>query len=274
MDGSPPSASDTDLLRPARQTRRLATLRAISALILREMVTGYGRSPGGYLWALLEPIGGTALLVAIFSLGFRSPPLGTNFAIFYASGLVPFMMYTSLNGKLAQALNFSKQLLVYPSVTFIDALLARFILEFITQLMVAYIVFSGILLLFDTQTAPYLPGILLAYAMVAALAFGVGVANAFLATMFPVWGRFWAILNRPMLIISGIIFIPESIPEPYRGYMLWNPLVHFVAQMRRSFYPYYDATYVSLPYVFGISFALTAFGLVFLLRYHRDLLNL
>ena len=36
--------------------RRFASFRAIGALILREMATSYGRSPGGYIWAILEPV--------------------------------------------------------------------------------------------------------------------------------------------------------------------------------------------------------------------------
>ena len=98
--------------RPIRH-RRFASLRAIVALMLREMATSYGRSPLGYLWALLEPVAGIALLTAIFSSGFRTPPMGNNFAIFYASGLVPFLMYVDLNGKVMASLNFSGSLLVY-----------------------------------------------------------------------------------------------------------------------------------------------------------------
>lgn len=268
-----PTPSEEQALRVVTGTRRFATARVIMALVMREMATSYGRSPGGYIWAILEPVAGVALLVAIFSLGFKNPPLGTNFAIFYATGLVPFLMYMSVSNKVAAALTFSRQLLIYPSVTFFDALIARFLLEFITQLLVSYLIVTAVLLIYDTQTFLYLPGIALSYAMLAVLAFGVGTMNAFLQTRFPIWARIWAVMNRPLLIVSGIIFIPENVPEPYRTYMLYNPIVHFIAQMRRSFYPYYEAAYTSVIYVFAVGLILTVFGLIFLLRYHRDLLN-
>ena len=41
--------------------RSFASLRCVIALMLREMATTYGRSPGGYLWVMLEPIAGIAL---------------------------------------------------------------------------------------------------------------------------------------------------------------------------------------------------------------------
>ena len=68
-------------------------VRTILALILREMSTTYGRSAGGYIWAVLEPAAGIALLAFAFSLALRAPSLGTNFALFYATGYLPFMLY-------------------------------------------------------------------------------------------------------------------------------------------------------------------------------------
>lgn len=255
------------------RTRRFATIRAVLALILREMTTTYGRSPGGYIWVILEPIGGIALLSIIFSLGFRHPSLGTNFAIFYATGVLPFLMFMTISNKLSKAISFSSSLLVYPGVTLADALIARFALNFLTQLLVACIVFSGVLLLFETRTAPDLPQIVLAFLMTGTLAFGVGMMNCFLMGLFPVWQQVWSILMRPMFIISCVIFLYDPIPEPYRGYLWYNPVVHIVGQMRHGFYPYYAAAYVNPPYVFAIGLILTVLGLIFLLRYSRDILN-
>ena len=70
---------------------RLRWLRVLFALVVREMSTRFGRSWGGYLWAIVEPVGGILLLTFIFSLALRKPPLGTNFALFYASGMVPVL---------------------------------------------------------------------------------------------------------------------------------------------------------------------------------------
>ena len=253
--------------------RRFATPRAVMALILREMATTYGRSPGGYLWAVLEPVAGIALLSLIFSNAFASPPLGINFAIFYATGMLPFLMFTDISNKMATALMFSKQLLAYPSVTFIDALAARFILNLLTQLMVGYLLFSGIMLSMETRVLPNYAVIVQAYMLTAALALGIGTLNAFLFTRFRVWQRVWGVLMRPMFIISGIFILPESIPEPYGSWLLNNPLVHVIGIMRRGFYSSYEAPYASPLYVLAVSGITLVLGLVFLRRYHLDLIN-
>tara|TARA_R110002049_G_scaffold117332_2_gene270537 strand:- start:120896 stop:121711 length:816 start_codon:yes stop_codon:yes gene_type:complete len=257
----------------AVRARRFASLRTISALVLREMVTTYGRSPGGYLWAVIEPVAGIALLTLIFSAGFRAPALGTNFPIFYATGMLPFLMYNDLAGKVALSLLFSKPLMAYPAVTFVDAIIARFIVNLLTQVLVVYITFGGIMLIFDTRLLPDYPTIVTAFGLAALLGLGVGTMNCYLFTRFPVWQRAWSILMRPMFIISCIFFTFETIPQPYNDYLWYNPLVHVVGLVRRGFYSSYDGSYISVLYLLALSLGLLMSGLLLLRRHHRFLLN-
>ncbi len=261
-------------LRRISRPQHFMAARTISALILREMTTSYGRSPGGYLWALAEPALGVALLSAIFSIGFRNPMLGTNFAMFYATGLLPFLMFNDLSTKTAQAINYSKQLLAYPRVTFIDAIAGRFILNFLTQILVSVIVFSGIALCFETRTTLEWETIMSALAMTACFGLGIGTFNCFLMSMFPIWQRVYSILTRPLLLISGVIFTLEAVPQPYQNWLWYNPLVHIIGTVRAGFYNSYHATYANPTYVYAISILLGFFGLVFLRRYHRDIMEL
>lgn len=257
----------------AQHRRRFATLRSITALMLREMSTTHGRSPGGYIWAVLEPAAGIALLTLVFSAAFRSPPIGVSFAIFYATGILPFMMFSEIHGKIATCLMFSKQLLAYPTVTFVDAIFARFFLNMITLLLVGYIILAGCLIFFTTRTTINLTIIVQAYALAACLGLGVGTLNAYVFTRFNVMQRFWSILMRPMFLISGIILPYGMFPQPYRDYLWYNPLVHVVGLMRSGFYSEYDASYVSVSFVMGISLVCMAMGLSLLRRHYQDLLT-
>lgn len=260
-------------LRSTRKQIRFAGGRSILALILREMATTYGRTPGGYLWVVLEPVLGITFLAAIFSLGFRNPPLGTNFALFYATGFLPFTLYTGMMAKIATSVNYSRNLLSYPRVTYGDAIIARFILTLLTQLVVSIIVLSVILHLWDTRTVFHLERVMLAYAMTAALATGVGIMNCFLFTMFPLFHTMWAIAMRPLVILSGVILLYDSLPRIARDILWYNPLIHIMGEMRAGFYLGYEAKYVSPLYVFGVALVLAVIGLVFLGRYHRDMLE-
>lgn len=269
----PKALAPASRLRSTGRSPALPALRSILALILREMATSYGRSPGGYLWVLFEPILGIAFLVTVFSFGFRSPPLGDSFALFYATGFLPFIAFNTLNKRVGGAISYSRNLLAYPRVSYLDTLIARAILTSMTQLVVFSFIVTGILVFQETRTVLLLDRVVLAYAMVISLGFGVGVMNSFLMTMFPIWSSIWSIATAPLMILSGVILLYENLPEAAQAFLWFNPLVHVSGEMRSAFYLGYEANYVSPGYVFGLSLGLTLVGLVFLGRYHRDMLE-
>lgn len=261
------------MTRSPQTPRKLRSLRTISALMLREMNATYGRVMGGYLWAILEPVGGIMLLTFAFTLALRAPSLGTNFPLFYASGLLPFIMYSDLSQKIAVSLRFSKQLLFYPAVTFVDALLARLLINGLTQILIYCLVVTGIITVYDVRVILDIPAIALALSMAISLSLGIGTMNCFLLSLYPTWERTWAILTRPLLLISCIFFIFDDVPEPYSSILWYNPLVHLVGQSRKGIYSFYDGSYVSPLYVFGISLVTLSFGLVMLRKHYRTIIN-
>ncbi|WP_330646968.1 ABC transporter permease [Thioclava sp. FTW29] len=267
------SPEELGRLRSVKSTPPLSTFRTIFALILREMSATYGRSPGGYLWAILEPVLGIAVLVAIFSIGFRSPPLGKNFALFYATGMMPLWMFTTTSTKVSQAINFSRQLLSYPRVTFLDAVLARFILNVATQALNSTIILSVILMVYDTRTTFILPRVLSAYLMASCLGLGVGMLLCTLISRHPLWQMVWSVITRPLMLISGVILLHETLPRPYSTWLNWNPLVHVTGEMRTAFYYSYHAEYLNPGYVYLVALICGTLGLFFLRRYYRDMME-
>ena len=253
--------------------RRFATLRTVLALMLREMSTRYGRTPGGYAWAILEPLGAILVLSVGFSLVIRNPPIGTSFILFYASGYMPFDLYQTLSNTVARAINFSKPLLKYPAVTWLDATLARFLLNGLTGVLIAILLLSGILAVVDSRTVLNLPPVIEAMTLSMLLGLGVGMINCALMGLFPLWEVIWSILTRPLFIASGILFLYDTLPPLAQEILWFNPLIHVTGLMRTGFYATYTASYVSHIYVVGVSLGLLAMGLILMGRYHRDILN-
>lgn len=258
---------------PSLPARRFQSLRTIAALILREMGSTYGRSPGGYAWALLEPIGAILLLSAGFSLIIRMPSLGTSFLLFYATGYLPYSMFQTVSQKVANALRYSRQLLAYPRVTWADAVIARFTLTLLTQATIFVLLVAGILTFADTRAVLAPGAILTGLAMAAALGLAAGLMNCLLFGLFPVWQQIWTILTRPLFLASGVFFLYEDMPQLAREILWWNPLLHATGEVRRGLYPTYDATYVSPVFVFGLSLGFIALGLLLLRRYHKRVIE-
>lgn len=253
--------------------RRFASARAIVALILREMATRYGRSPGGYVWAILEPLGAILVLSVGFSLVMRTPPLGQNFILFYASGFLPFSLYLNLSNSVARSINYSRSLLFYPGVTWADAAIARFLLNSLTGILVALILFSSILFLVGTSFVVNVFEAILTMLLAMFLGLGIGVLNCALMGMLPVWVQFWTIINRPLFIISGVIFLYDDMPAGAQAVLWYNPLIHITGLMRRSFYPTYHADYISIPFIAGIAIVCLFMGVLLMGRYHRTILH-
>lgn len=264
----------TPPLAPVRSSpRRFASLRTILALVLREMSTRYGRTPGGYLWNVLEPLAAILFLSLGFSLLVRDPGLGTSFLLFYATGYVPFDLYINISRTSQNAINFSRPLLRYPAVTWLDAVLARFLLNALTGLMTAVLLIGGIMLVINYRTTLDMLAMVEAMALTMCLGLGVGTLNCVVIGLFPLWDIIWNILNRPLFLASGIFFLYEDLPPVAQDILWYNPLMHITALMRTGFYPTYHPGFVSHLYVLLLSMALLALGLILMGRFHRDILN-
>lgn len=258
-------------LPPKAGTPRFRKLRVLAALVIREMAAKFGRSAGGYLWALLEPLGGIFLLSIVFSLALRTPPLGTSFMLFYATGIVPFSMFQTISKNVAGAVKSNKGLLNYPVVTALDAIFAKVALNFMTMLMVGAVLMSGIVLFQNLHVSLDLAAVALAFACAGLFGLGVGTVNCVLFGLYPTWRNVWSVLTRPLLFVSGVLHTFEAAPPNFQAFLWWNPLVHIVGMMRSGFYGFYDTSYVSPPYVLGVSLGLFVVG-GYLLRRHESLL--
>jgi len=253
--------------------RRFASSRTITALILREMSTRYGSTPGGYLWSIVEPLAAILILSLAFSLVMRTPALGTSFLLFYATGYMPFDLYQILSNTISKAISFSRPLLKYPAVSWVDAVVARFLLNSLTGLLISTLLLSGILLVIDNRAVLDFPAIATAMGLAMILGLGVGVLNCALSGLFPLWGIVWAIITRPLFIASGIFFLYDTLPPLAREILWYNPLIHVVGRMRTGFYSTYTAAYINEVYVLVVALVCLAMGLILLGRYHRDILN-
>lgn len=250
---------------------RLQRLRVLFALIVREMSAKFGRSWGGYLWAVAEPLGGVVLLALVFSLALRDPPIGTSFMFFYATGIIPFFLFNAVSRTVAGAVSSNKGLLTYPAVTVLDTIFAKFLLEMLTMGVVASVLFTGIILVEEVHINFRPEAVVLSLAMAGLLGLGVGTLNCLLFGYFPTWKNVWAVLTRPLFLVSGVIFTFDLVPAAFQKVLWFNPIVHVIGTMRAGFYGGYPADYVSVTYVVGVALGLFVIG-AWLVRRHASFL--
>lgn len=248
-------------------------VRVLIAMILREMTTRYGRTAGGYIWAVLEPIAFIAMFSIIFSQITRDPALGRSFPLFFAIGVVTFIFYRETADKAGGAFAFNKPLFTYPHVTILDAIIARCTLQFLTQVFVAMIVFAGIFVIEGLRPNIDLGPIFMAFGLATALGIAIGTLNCTLFAFIPTWQNIFGLFNRPLFIISGIFFTPEMLPPDIRFVLLFNPLVHIIGLARRGFYSTYEADYVNWAFIVGLPLITMTVALILLRRYQGRMLE-
>jgi capsular polysaccharide transport system permease protein len=252
---------------------RFTAPRTIIALMLREVGSSYGRSPGGYAWVVLRTLGIILMMSVIFSFVVRSPSLGNSFVLFYATGWLAFGFYGEIEGKTKRSLRQMGGLLAYPRVVWLDVVLARVCLATVTEIFTMILVMALIIGFTGAHVAISIPPILTALAMAGLLGIGVGLMDCIMSGLYQLWAILWGIITRPLMIASGVLYIYEDLPRFARDILWYNPLVHVTGLFRTGFYETYDAAYVSLPYVFGLGLTLTMLGLIFMRAWYKLVLE-
>jgi capsular polysaccharide transport system permease protein len=255
------------------KVRRFKSCRVIFALMLRELESSDSRTSLGFLWAFIDPIATITLMSLVFGVISRVPPIGTNFPLFYMTGIVPFGIYTSISAKTSGALRFSRPLLNFPTVKPIDAIFARFLLHLFIEVMV-FLTLTYVIIHFWNLNPHIQPLLVMQSILLAAiLGLGLGCFNAVFFLLLPTYDNVWSILTRPLMLASGVIIPIASIPEPYATYLWWNPIAHPIEIMRAAFYPEVEVTHASVVYVLLISLGAFTIGMVTLQSMIRDALE-
>lgn len=238
-----------------------AHFRVVAALLVREIASRFGNKPGGYVWALLEPAAYIGFLCMIFMSIAHKPALGTNFPLFFATGYLAYQFYQASVVFVSSAVRVNHALLSYPNVAPIDTVVARYLLQFGTTSFIAIVVLS---LIFSMMGRP--PEVRWAYVFEAAfagslLALGVAFFNNAAFARFPAYEQVFGIVSRPLFLMSGVFFLPDSMPHPYRDLLLYNPLAHIIMLFRKGFYPEYRAIGMDMGYIYTIASVFLFVGL-------------
>ena len=256
----------------ARFGEQLAvTSRVIVAIAIRETKTRYGRSKLGYMTALIEPSIFIGIFIAIRAIIGRATPFGESLVLFMLTGLMTYRVFLSISSRLMGSFTGNRALLAYPPVKPVDILLARWLLEALTMFGIAALFFAGMVVLSEREVILFPANLLAAFSATCVLGGGLGFFNGAVCVFFPSWKTIFAIFRLPLLISSGIFYVPKTMPDVVLPFLEWNPLLHCVEWTRTGVYltydPMLDRTY---PFVVGMSLAVIGLGLERMYR-HRML---
>lgn len=177
-----PSANGTVMIESVR-----IQFLVLGALILRDVGTRFGRRPINYLFGLLLPIGHFVLTSVVWTVLKKPVPLGTSTLIFFATGLLPYIVWAFPYRQIALAVNANRPLLYFPRVKIIDIMVARSTLEVVTGFAVILIVLFMVVAAGEDLHPR--DSFLTFTGLIASMYFGVafGMLNGIVAAVYPPW---------------------------------------------------------------------------------------
>jgi len=237
-------------------------IRAVMALMLREMHTRFGEAKAGYLWAVVEPMVHAVTLTLIVSHFGHASPLGGSIETFIATAVIAFFLFRDVEARIESALHANRGLLYFPVVKPLDVIVARFVLEFLTWLMVA-LVMMLVMAALGYETLPHDPvEVMLSLLGMALLGLGLGLFTAVINNFTLVWEKVLHVLLRPVYLLSGIVFLPSALPQELQDIIWYLPTAHGIDWMRQGFYEGYESTFLNKAYLLVTGVVLLFLGLL------------
>jgi capsular polysaccharide transport system permease protein len=238
-----------------------ARLRITFAIVLRQMKIKAGEERFGYAMEIIEPVLLISMMSLMMSFTRGVPPIGDSYPLFYATGYLPFKAFSFISNDTRRSLGRDSGVTEIPLVQHTDALLASFFLKALTTMVIMGLV-AVFLNAVGFTIIPQDPlSVMAAFFWLSMFAFGFGLTTSVLGEVIPLFSYVNRILNFKLLLISGVFFLPESMPPEIRYWISFNPLLHAISWYRSAFM-HYNATLLDKGFLIFWSMVLTCFGLL------------
>lgn len=243
----------------------------LSALMLRELVTRYGREGLGALWLVLEPLVFCFGVMGLWSLIKPEYEHGVRLAPFIMTGYMSILLFRHMTSQSAGALQANLGLLHHHIVRPLHIYLARALLE-LAGCAMAFIVVYVVLLAVNSVEPPHdYVKIYSGFLLMGWLSMGFAISMASLAIRFEVIERIMPVSMYLLIPFSGAFFMVDWIPPEYRELYLLNPIPHTIEMIRDGAFGEFVTTHYDPSYPFYFGACLNVLGLLLLTQNMRHL---
>ena len=223
-------------------------IRAIKALVIRDMMLRYGRNNIGFLWIVLEPMLLTTGVMLIWS--FTHQPLhhGLSVVAMVLSGYMPLTLWRHMSNSGIMIIRRSMSTLYHRHLSLLDVIAARMFTE-LASVTLALMIVYGALLAFGLMEPVAEPGyFVLGWLLMAGLGSSFALVMAGLTEIAESAERFVQPIQYLLLPLSGAFFMVDWLPYKVQHIAWYNPLVHCYEAFRGGLFgesvrTYFDAWY-------------------------------
>jgi len=244
--------------------------RVISALMIRELVTRFGRENIGFLWIMVEPLL-FAVLVGIVWRFMKGPEEhGVSVVAFVASGYIPLTLFRNAVGRSVRVFSVNGSLMYHRQIKVLDFIFVRFLIEMIGAMM-AYLFIGTLLILLNEFPVPAdLGAFFTGWFLYCLFSFSLCLVLAPLSEMSDVLEKFMPVTIYIMIPFSGTFAMVSWLTPEAQNAMYYSPFVHAMELMRQGIFgSRVDAHYdVAVPLAASLVSAQIGLGLCRRIRRH------
>jgi len=241
-------------------------LTIVTSLMLREVITRYGRRGLGFFWLIGEPLLFTGAVIVLWSIIKAPYQHGLKLAPFVMTGYMTLLMFRHLISYGMGAVAGNLGLLFHQKIKILHVYMARFLLE-LGGTTLAFLVVYLVLVAVGQVGWPADP--LLVYGgWLSLFVLGVGIALVVsaLAMEFDVVERIVPVLMYVVLPFSGAFTMAAWLPPGFRDIYLAIPIPHTVEMIRAGVFGEFIETHYDPLYPLFWGAVLIALGLVMISR--------
>ncbi len=235
--------------------------RVIGALLMREVITRFGRENIGVLWLVGEPAIFTLGITALWSMAGMSHGSGVPIVAFAITGYSSVLMWRNSVNRCSDAIKSNLNLMFHRNVRILDVFAARVIVE-MAGASGSFIVLAVFFTSIEWMQPPVdmmlvVQGWLMLAWFGAALATLVGVASAYSDLV----ERIWHPVAYLLFPLSGAAFMVDWLPPAAREYALLLPMVHGVELLREGYFGNAVRTHHDIGYMASVNLVLSFIAL-------------
>lgn len=245
--------------------------RVIKALMIRELITRFGRENIGFLWVMGEPLLFAGLVGLLWTFMKGPEEHGVGIVAFVASGYIPLTFMRHSFSRCSSVFVANGSLLYHRQIKLIDFLFVRVLIEFIGAIM-AWVFIALLLGYFGLFPMPHDLGMLVAGWMLYALfVLSVCTVIAPLSEVSELVEKLMPVSVYIALPFSGTFTMVSWLKPSVRDVMLMSPMVNAVEMMRYGIFGNLVRPYYNIWNPLAVSMILMIFGLALCRRIRRIL---
>lgn len=236
--------------------------RVLAALLVRELLTRYGRHNIGFLWLFVEPmlftLGVTALWTATKSVHGSDLPI----IAFALTGYSSVLLWRNMPGRCIGALYGNLALMYHRNIRALDIYAARIVIEF-SGATISFFTLS-LVFIFGGWISPPEDFLTLAAAWILTAWFGAALAITLgaLSHEYELVDKLWHPASYLLFPLSGAAFLVSALPPLAREIVLYIPVVHGVEMVREGYFGSKVEAIYDVGYLIICSLVLTVVALI------------